>query len=333
MVETRFAEQILDRTPAAVPFPRRKSAGIRPPQWACKRGESASLSGLTGTYYSCHCPKEAGHPRKRMMPRYQENCAHAHVFDRLRRIPRHLLHRGDAAGIFRRQPRAEISRLRGGAGAGAGAAWHHPARGGRRDRQALQCRRDRFRKAQNPDRAHRLSGAAGGAAARGVVPRWLGRMVPLGRDDPGHHRQRNRDADPRGAGLGRGGPQRHRRCARGAGAQIPRHADGRAQQPAAGGADHLRLQDGDRAGRLRAPQATPEGIARARPGRRVRRRRRHAVVARWPRARDPSRIDEGAQPRPAGDRLAHRARHHRRGRLLPRPRHRHLRQESHSTSS
>ena len=46
-----------------------------------------------------------------------------------------------------------------------------------------------------------------------------------------------------------------------------------------------------------------------------------------PRARDPGRIDEGAEPRPAGDRLAHGARHHRRGRLLPRPRHRHLRQD------
>ncbi len=32
-----------------------------------------------------------------------------------------------------------------------------------------------------------------------------------------------------------------------AGEEIPRHADGRAQQPAAGGADHLRLQDGDAA--------------------------------------------------------------------------------------
>ncbi len=35
--------------------------------------------------------------------------------------------------------------------------------------------------------------------------------------------------------------------------EVPRHADGRPQQPAAGGADHLRLQDGDHARRLRAP--------------------------------------------------------------------------------
>ena len=56
----------------------------------------------------------------------------------------------------------------------------------------------------------------------------------------------------------------HRRRARRARAQISRHADGRPQQSAAGGADHLRLQDGDRARRVRAPQAAPQGAARAR---------------------------------------------------------------------
>ena len=111
-------------------------------------------------------------------------------------------------------------------------------------------------------------------------------------------------------------------------APIPRYADGRAQQSAAGRADHLRLQDGDRARRVRAPQAAPQGAARARAGRRIRRRRRHARVARRPRPRSAGRVDAkelglGA----AGDRLAHGARPHRRGRLLPRPRHRHLRQD------
>ena len=41
----------------------------------------------------------------------------------------------------------------------------------------------------------------------------------------------------------------------------------------------------------------------------------------------PGRTDEGAQARPARYFLAHRARPHRRGRLLPRARHRHLRQD------
>ena len=67
--------------------------------------------------------------------------------------------------------------------------------------------------------------------------------------------------------------------------------------------------------------------ASARAGRRIRRRRRHAVLARWPRSRSPGRTDEGAETRPAGDRLAHGARHHRGGRLFPRPCHRQLRQD------
>ena len=83
--------------------------------------------------------------------------------------------------------------------------------------------------------------------------------------------------------------ERHCRRARQARQEIPRHADGRAQQSAAGGADHLRLQDGDLARRLRAPQAAPQGAAPARAGRRIRRRRRHAVLARQRRA-------EGARP-------------------------------------
>ncbi len=51
------------------------------------------------------------------------------------------------------------------------------------------------------------------------------------------------------------------------------------------------------------------------------------VLARQGRAAHPGRTRQGIEPRPARDRLAHRARPHRRGRLLPRPRHRHLRQD------
>ena len=152
-------------------------------------------------------------------------------------------------------------------------------------------------------------------------------MVALGRHHPGHHRHRHRPADPRGARHRREGDRRHRRRARRARQEIPRHADGRAQQSAAGGADHLRLQDGDPARRLRAPQAAPQGAATARAGRRIRRRRRHAVLARQGRPEGAGRADEGAQARPARHFLAHRARPHRRGRLLPRPGHRHLRQD------
>ena len=101
------------------------------------------------------------------------------------------------------------------------------------------------------------------------------------------------------------------------------------QQPAAGGAAHLRLQDGGAACRHAAPPRTARAAAPARAGRRVRRRGRHARLARRRRPQGAGRADEGARPRPAGDRLAHRARPHRRGRLLPRPRHRHARQDLH----
>ena len=48
---------------------------------------------------------------------------------------------------------------------------------------------------------------------------------------------------------------------------------------------------------------------------------------------DAGRADAGARPRPAGHRLAHDARHHRRSRLLPRPGRRHARQTRPWTSS
>ncbi len=184
-----------------------------------------------------------------------------------------------------------------------------------------------FQKLKVADREDRLSGAAGGAAARGTVPRRAWRVVPLGRDHAGHYRQRHRDADPRGAGADRSKPRADFRRARGPRQEISRHADGGPQQSATGGADHLRLQDGDAARRLRAPQAAPQRTARARSRRRIRRRGRHAVLAQRTGAGDASRADEGTEARPAGNRLAHRARHHCRSRLFPRPRHRHLWQD------
>ena len=61
------------------------------------------------------------------------------------------------------------------------------------------AKRIRLREAEGSDRAHRLSGAAGGAAARQAVQGQARRMVALGRDHAGHHRHRDGDADPRGA--------------------------------------------------------------------------------------------------------------------------------------
>ena len=189
-----------------------------------------------------------------------------------------------------------------------------------------------FAQAQEADRAHRLSGAAGGAAARRAMPRRARRVVPLGRDHAGHHRHRDGDANPRGARPGR------RRSRRASPTRSPASPANIATRRWPGAAICNR--------RCRSPSATRwrpcsprfdrhqqrlEGTAPARAGRRIRRRRRHAVLARRPRARNPSRADEGTRARPAGDRLAHGARRYRRDRLFPRPRHRHLRQDRAST--
>ena len=181
-------------------------------------------------------------------------------------------------------------------------------------------------KLQGPDRAHRLPGARRRLAADRAVPRPPRRVLPLGRDDAGHHRYGHGAADPRGARSRRSGSEGGLGVARRARAQASRHADDRPQQPAAGGAGHVRLQDGRAALRDRAPSRAPRPAAPARADRRVRRRGRHAGVARDGRARDAGRPDEGARPRAAGHRLAHDPRLHRRGRLLPRPGRRDARQ-------
>ena len=193
------------------------------------------------------------------------------------------------------------------------------------------CDADRIRHgvAEEADRADRLPCPARGAAAGRPLPRRARRVVPLGRHHPGHHRHRHRPADPRRAHTGGAGPTGYRRVAGGAGGEVPRHAHGRAQQPAAGDADHLRLQMRRAAGRLPAAPAATGGTAAAGPGRRVRRGDRHAGLARRRWAEGAGRADAGTRARPARDRLAHHARPHRRGRLLPRPGHRHARQDQH----
>ena len=203
-----------------------------------------------------------------------------------------------------------------------------PAEAAREIDRKCQVENIDFAKLKATDRAHRLSDPRRGAADRRAVREGARRMVPLGRDHPGHHRHRHRHADPRGARPGRGRHGEDRSRARRSLAALPRHADGRAQQPAAGGAAHLRLQVRVPAGRDAAPpRSGSRNCARAcwsasSPAR----------SARSPSlGKDGLKVQEGAdgraQARPAGDRLAHRARPHRRGRLLPRPRHRHARQD------
>ena len=77
---------------------------------------------------------------------------------------------------------------------------HHPAGGGRRDRQrTATSTRSTWSKLRAADRAHRLPDPRRRLAAQRAVPRQAGRVLPLGRDDAGHHRHRHGAADPRGA--------------------------------------------------------------------------------------------------------------------------------------
>ena len=105
--------------------------------------------------------------------------------------------------------------------------------------------------------------------------------------------------------------------------------DGGPQQPAAGRAADLRLQDRGTARRDATPPRAAGAAAPARPGRRIRRCGRNARLARQRRPQGASRHDEGARSRPARHRLAHGARPHRRGRLLSGTAHRHAGQDFH----
>ncbi len=62
--------------------------------------------------------------------------------------------------------------------------------------------------------------------------------------------------------------------------KLPRHADGGPHPSAAGAAGDLRLQDRDLAGDVRPPRRAAGATEAARAGRPVRRRRRHAGLAR-----------------------------------------------------
>ena len=160
--------------------------------------------------------------------------------------------------------------------------------GGRRDRPQLRHRQDRHGEAARRDRAHRLSGSRRRVAVERALPRQAGRVLSLGRDHAGHHRHAHRAADPRRPRARRCRSRRDFNVARGTRAPLPRHADHRAQQSAAGDPDDLRLQDGRDPRRHRASPRAARAAASARAGRRIRRRLRHARVdrdvARWKRS-------------------------------------------------
>ena len=180
--------------------------------------------------------------------------------------------------------------------------------------RGLRHRQDRHGQAARPDRAHRLPGARRRLADQCAVPRQAGRILPLGRNDAGHHRHRDGDADPRGAGprgcrprppsppRWRSSPRRYR--------DTPMVGRSNLQQavPVTFG-----YKMAGAAFRHRAPSRAPRAASPARADGRVRRRGRHARVHRRRRHGDAGRTDAGTRPRPAGDRLAHDPRHDRRG--------------------
>ena len=161
-----------------------------------------------------------------------------------------------------------------------GPSRHHPAGGRRRDRAQLRHREDRHGEAARADRAHRLPDPRRRLAAQCAVPRQARRVLPLGRDDAGHHRHRDGAADPRGSRARRRRSRGDFRRARPTRARASRHAGRRPQQSAAGDSGDVRLQDGDDPCRRRAASRASRAAAAARAGRRVRRRLRHAGVAR-----------------------------------------------------
>ena len=191
--------------------------------------------------------------------------------------------------MVRRKPHGQVSRDRARARGGPGSSRRDSEGCRRRDRAQLRHREDRHGKAPHGDRADRLPGARRRLAAQRVVQQQARRVLPLGRDDAGHHRHGDGPADqgePRG---GRGGPRGAVRNACAASAGAPDDAGRGAQQSAAGDPGHVRLQDGDDTGRRREASRAAVTVAAARARGRIGRRVRHAGVdrarARWRRRR------------------------------------------------
>ena len=174
--------------------------------------------------------------------------------------------------------------------------------------------------AQGRDRPRRLSDRRRRAPARQAVRRCRP-LRALGRHHPGHHGHRHCPADPRRAGTRRGGPRR--RSMR----RWPRWPRSTATTVMAG-RTHLQhalpVTFGYKAavwlGMVVRHRQRLEGIEAARAGRPVRRRRRHAGLARRQGSRRARRADGRAAARPAADRLARGPRRPGGDRRLPRPR-------------
>src|SRR6476620_2702855 len=90
-------------------------------------------------------------------------------YPRFRGLSRHIHDRRDAERVLGREPRAEISRLRGGTRARPGRAGNHTECGGHRNRSPLFGRKNRHGETQGSNREDRLPGPPRRSATRKAV--------------------------------------------------------------------------------------------------------------------------------------------------------------------
>ena len=148
---------------------------------------------------------------------------------------------------------------------------------------------------------------------RTVARRGRGRRLDaLGRHDAGHHGHRHRAAGARRAGADPRRARRHGRARWPRRRTAPPHRDGRAHPSATGAADHLRAEMRDLGAAADRPRPAPGRAAPAGRAGAVRRRGRHAGLARRPGHRGDGGAGRRTRPRRAGRALARQPRRLRR---------------------
>ena len=238
--------------------------------------------------------------------------------------------RRHARGLRRCRMPAAHARFRGRAGARRSRDRRHSGRRGRPDRERLQGRIIRPRRAGRGRDAVRQSRDPPGQGAdrRCRQSRRRRRALrALGRDQPGRDRYRHhaRPARRHRCAARRSRPRHRRLCQ--AGATASRHRGGRPHLAAARAADAVRAE-ARRICRGAAPLAhAAAAIAQRDAGAAVRRRRRHARRARRQGIGGRRTAGAGTQAAAARSALAHPSRPHRGGGLRVRHPRRHLRQD------
>ena len=211
---------------------------------------------------------------------FEETNMASGVFDDA--LIKHLWSTRRAAGDLQRpQPRAEVVRLRGGAGAGAGGARHHPARRGAGDRRQGEGRQRGHRGDRRRDPPHQAPAGAGAEGGREAVQGRCTASTSIS------GRPRRTCSTPatvlqmkEAHAIYLRDMKAHRPGALQACRDAQGDADGGALARRAGAAHHLRPQGGDLAVRDGAQLRAPAPARAARVRRRHGGRGRHAGVVR-----------------------------------------------------